>query len=188
MHHDMLGRERFLCLVKGLFTIFRNSWFFSRSWLSGWRIELRLRMLIIPRKALSWVEFSGHGAFLMASIFSSFGEIPSADLTQPIKVTNCGINSLLLGWSCKPELFRQRRTEFKFWMCCSSFCPMMVYTIDTAYACNDGKWALITSNSFLKYTVSKNGPRQLAFGILSGKWRLSESPPSTKTCRERPDR
>ena len=57
-------------------------------------------MLIIVRKALSWVEFSGHGAFLMASNFSSVGETPSADMTQRIKVTNCCVNSLLLGWSC----------------------------------------------------------------------------------------
>ena len=65
-------------------------------WRIGWRIELRLRMLIILWRALSWVEFLGHVVFLMASILSSVGEIPSADMTQHIKVTGCFINLLLL--------------------------------------------------------------------------------------------
>lgn len=60
-----------------------------------------------------------------AAHLKSVGEIPSANMTQPIKVTNCCMNSLLLGWSCKPELFRQRRTDFRFWMCRSSSCPMI---------------------------------------------------------------
>ena len=88
-----------------------NSWSFWRSWLSGWRIQLRLRMLIILWRALSWVKFSGHGVFLMASILSSVGEIPSADMTQHIKVTGCFINLLLLRWSSESELIKQQGSD-----------------------------------------------------------------------------
>ena len=54
------------------------------------------------RKALSWVRFLERGACLMASTFSSVGEIPLAEITQPMYVTNLSMNWHLLRWSCKP--------------------------------------------------------------------------------------
>lgn len=93
-------------------------------------------MLIILWRALSWVEFSWHCVFLMASILSSVGEIPSADTTQHIKVTGCFINLLLLRWSCKLELIKQPKTGFRFWMCCSSSCLVIRVSSRLATTCS----------------------------------------------------
>ena len=57
-------------------------------------------MVVDHSKEVSyWVEFSGRGAFLVASAFSSVGKIPSAEMTQPIQVTDRCMNLHLWSWS-----------------------------------------------------------------------------------------
>lgn len=69
------------------------------------------------RKALNCVVFPGRGVCLMASILSSVGEIPSAEMIHPMKVTDFRINLHLLSCSLSPWSFRRLRMRFKFAMC-----------------------------------------------------------------------
>ena len=75
-------------------------------------------------ETLIWVGFSGRDACLMASTFFSIGEIPLAERTQPMYVTDFCMNLHLLSClSRKPQLSRRLRTLSKFLTYPSSSLP-----------------------------------------------------------------